>query len=88
MGLFGQVAGNTLNKSVSVIGDSTSNSIGGFTSGMSGGAPMTTSAARKSPQENQTYARPQEAEDNTMMYVTGGIGVIAVAGTVYMVLKK
>jgi hypothetical protein len=84
--MFGKVAGNTLSKSITTIGDVGSGFAGGLGSGLSSGAPMTTAAARKSPQENAAYA-PQQ-EDNTMMYVAGGVGVVVVAGTVYMVLKK
>ena len=84
--LFGKVAGNTLTKSITTIGDVGSGFASGIGSGISNGAPMTTSAARKSPQESVAYA-PQE-EDNTMMYAVAGLGVIAVAGTAYIVLKK
>jgi hypothetical protein len=84
--LFGKVAGNTLSKSVSTIGDVGSGFANGLGSGLASGAPMTTAAARKSPQEIMAYA-PQQ-EDNTMMYVAAGVGVVVVAGTVYMVLKK
>ena len=84
--LFGKVAGNTLSKSVSTIGDVGSGFVGGLGSGLASGAPMTTTAARRSPQENVAYA-PQQ-EDNTTMYIAGGLGVVLVAGTVYMVLKK
>jgi hypothetical protein len=80
------VAGNTLTKSISTIGDVGSGFAAGIGSGISSGAPMTTAAARKSPQENTGYA-PQQ-EDNTMMYATAGLGFIAVAGTAYIVLKK
>jgi len=83
--MFGKVAGNTLSKSITTIGDVGSGFAGGLGSGLSSGAPMTTAAARKSPQENATYA-PQE--DNTTIYIAGGLGVVLVAGTVYMVLKK
>ena len=85
--LFGKVAGNTLSKSITTIGDVGSGFASGLGSGLSSGAPMTTAAARKSPQEDATYA-PLQQEDNTMMYVAGGVGVVLVAGTVYMVLKK
>jgi hypothetical protein len=85
--LFGKVAGNTLTKSITTIGDVGSGFASGLGSGLSSGTPMTTAAARKSPQENATYA-PQQ-EDNTMMYVAGGLGVVVVvAGTAYVVLKK
>jgi len=84
--LFGKVAGNTLSKSITTIGDVGSGFASGLGSGLSSDTPMTTSAARKSPQENATYA-PEE--DNTMMYVVGGLGVVVVvAGTAYVVLKK
>ena len=86
MNLFGKVAGNTLTKSVTTIGDVGSGFVGGLGSGLASGAPMATTAARRSPQENVAYA-PQQ-EDNTMMYVAGGVGIVVVAGTVYMVLKK
>ena len=83
--LFGKVAGNTLSKSVTTIGDVGSGFASGLGSGLSS-TPMTTAAARKSPQENATYA-PEE--DNTMMYVAGGVVVVVVvAGTAYVVLKK
>ena len=84
--LFGKVAGNTLTKSITTIGDVGSGFASGLGSGISSGAPMTTAAARKSPQENTGYA-PQQ-EDNTTMYIAGGLGVVLVAGTAYMVLKK
>jgi hypothetical protein len=84
--LFGKVAGNTLTKSITTIGDVGSGFASGIGSGLSNGNPMTTSAARKSPQENVEYA-PQQ-EDNTMIYIAGGLGVVVVAGTAYMVLKK
>ena len=84
--LFGKVAGNTFTKSISTIGDVSSGFASGLGSGLSNGNPMTTSAARRSPQENVAYA-PQQ-EDNTTMYIAGGLGIVAVAGTVYMVLKK
>ena len=83
--MFGKVAGNTLSKSITTIGDVGSGFAGNLGSGLSSGAPMTTAAARKSPQQNATYA-PQE--DNTTIYIAGGLGVVLVAGTVYMVLKK
>ena len=83
--LFGKVAGNTLSKSVTTIGDVGSGFASGLGSGLSS-TPMTTAAARKSPQENATYA--PEA-DNTIMYVAGGmVVVVVVAGTAYVVLKK
>ena len=84
--LFGKVAGNTLTKSISTIGDVGSGFAGGLGSGLASGAPMTTGAAGKSPQENVAYA-PQQ-EDNTTMYIAGGLGVVVVTGTAYMVLKK
>jgi hypothetical protein len=84
--LFGKVAGNTLSKSITTIGDVGSGFASGLGSGLSSGDPMTTAAARKSPQENTTYV-PEE--DNTMMYVVGGLAVVVVvAGTAYVVLKK
>jgi hypothetical protein len=84
--LFGKVAGNTLSKSITTIGDVGSGFASGLGSGLSSGTPMTTSAARKSPQENTTYV-PEE--DNTMMYVAGGLAVVVVVtGTAYVVLKK
>jgi len=83
--LFGKVAGNTLTKSISTIGDVGSGFASGIGSGISSGAPMTTAAARKSPQENTGYV---QQEDNTTMYIAGGLGVVLVAGTAYMVLKK
>ena len=84
--LFGKVAGNTLSKSVSTIGDVGSGFASGLGSGLSSGNPMTTSAARKSPQD---IAYAQQEEDNTMMYVAvGGLGVVLIAGTAYVVLKK
>jgi len=84
--LFGKVAGNTLSKSITTIGDVGSGFASGLGSGLSSGTPMTTAAARKSPQENATDV-PQE--DNTMMYVAGGLAVVVVvAGTAYVVLKK
>ena len=84
--LFGKVAGNTLSKSITTIGDVGSGFASGLGSGLSSGTPMTTAAARKSPQENAT-GDPQE--DNTMMYVAGGlVVVVVVAGTAYVVLKK
>jgi hypothetical protein len=87
MNLFGKVAGNTLTKSISTIGDVGSGFASGIGSGISSGAPMTTAAARRSPQDT-AYAPPQE-EDNTMIYVAvAGLGFIAVAGTAYIVLKK
>jgi len=50
------------------------------------GSALTTSAARKSPQENiGTYEQPT---DNTTMYIAGGLGIVLVAGTVYVALKK
>jgi len=85
MNLFGKIAGNTLTKSISTIGDVGSGFASGIGSGISSGAPLTTSAARKSPQDT-AYAQPQE--DNTMIYATAGLGFIAVAGTAYIVLKK
>ena len=86
MNLFGKVAGNTISKSISTIGVGSSNLVSGLNSGLASGAPMTTAAARKSPQESVAYA-PQQ-EDNTMTYAAAGLGVIAVAGTAYIVLKK
>ena len=86
MNLFGKVAGNTLSKSVSTIGDVGSGFANGLGSGLASSAPMTTTAARKSPQENVAYA--PEQEDNTTMYIAGGLGVVVVTGTAYMVLKK
>jgi len=84
--LFGKVAGNTLSKSITTIGDVGSGFASGLGSGLSSDTPMTTAAARKSPQENAT-GDPQE--DNTMMYVAGGlVVVVVVAGTAYVVLKK
>ena len=84
--LFGKVAGNTLSKSITTLGDVGSGFASGLGSGLSSGDPMTTSAARKSPQENAT-GDPEE--DNTMMYVAGGVVVVVVvAGTAYVVLKK
>ena len=92
--LFGKVAGNTLSKSITTIGDVGSGFASGLGSGLSSGLgsglssgdPMTTAAARKSPQENTTYV-PEE--DNTLMYVAGGLAVVVVvAGTAYVVLKK
>ena len=83
--LFGKVAGNTLSKSITTIGDVGSGFASGLGSGLSSGDPMTTAAARKSPQENTTYV---QEEDNTLMYVAGGLAVVAVAGTAYVVLKK
>ena len=84
--LFGKVAGNTLSKSITTIGDVGSGFASGLGSGLSSGDPMTTAAARKSPQENAT-GDPQE--DNTMMYAVGGlVVVVVVAGTAYVVLKK
>jgi hypothetical protein len=85
--MFGKVAGNTLSKSVTTIGAVGSNFAGGLGSGLASGAPMTTAVARKSPQENVAYA-PQQQEDNTTIYIAGGLGIVVVAGTVYMVLKK
>ena len=85
--LFGKVAGNTLSKSITTIGDVGSGFASGLGSGLSGGAPMTTGAARKSPQENTT-GFPEE-EDNTLMYVVGGfVVVVVVGGAAYVVLKK
>ena len=84
--LFGKVAGNTLSKSITTIGDVGSGFASGLGSGLSSGDPMTTAAARKSPQENAT-GDPEE--DNTMMYAVGGlVVVVVVAGTAYVVLKK
>jgi hypothetical protein len=84
--LFGKVAGNTLSKSVTTIGDVGSGFASGLGSGLSSGDPMTTAAARKSPQENAT-GDPED--DNTLMYVVGGLAVVVVvAGTAYVVLKK
>jgi hypothetical protein len=84
--LFGKVAGNTLSKSITTIGDVGSGFASGLGSGLSGGAPMTTGAARKSPQENTT-GDPED--DNTLMYVVGGLAVVVVvAGAAYVVLKK
>ena len=84
--LFGKVAGNTLSKSITTIGDVGSGFASGLGSGLSGGAPMTTGAARKSPQENTT-GDPEE--DNTLMYVVGGlVVVVVVGGAAYLVLKK
>ena len=83
--LFGKVAGNTLSKSVSTIGDVGSGFASGLGSGLSSGNPMTTSAARKSPQDT-AYA--QEDDDSTTMYIAGALGVVVVAGTAYMILKK
>ena len=85
--LFGKVAGNTLTKSISTIGDVGSGFASGLGSGISSGAPMTTAAARKSPQENLTYAQPQD-DDSTTMYIAGALGIVLVAGTAYVVLKK
>ena len=85
--LFGTVAGNTVSKSFTTIGDVGSNFANGLGSGLASDTPLTTSGARKSPQENIAHV-PQQQEDNTMMYVAGGLGVVLVAGTVYMVLKK
>ena len=84
--LFGKVAGNTFTKSISTIGDVSSGFASGLGSGLSNGNPLTTSAARKSPQD--TAYGQEEEEDNTTMYVVGGLGVVVVAGTLYMVLKK
>ena len=84
--MFGQVAGNTLSKSITTIGDVGSGFASGLGSGLSSGAPLTTSAARKSPQDIASYAPLQE--DNTTMYIAGGLGVVLVAGTLYVVLKK
>ena len=84
--LFGKVAGNTLSKSITTIGDVGSGFASGLGSGLSGGAPMTTGAARKSPQENTTDV---QEEDNTLMYVVGGfVVVVVVGGAAYVVLKK
>ena len=83
--LFGKVAGNTFTKSISTIGDVSSGFASGLGSGLSNGTPMTTSAARKS-QQDTAYA--QEDDDSTTMYIAGALGVVVVAGTVYMVLKK
>ena len=83
--LFGKVAGNTLSKSVSTIGDVGSGFASGLGSGLSSGNPMTTSAARKSPQD---IAYAQQEEDNTTMYIAGALGIVVVAGTAYMILKK
>ena len=84
--LFGKVAGNTLSKSITTIGDVGSGFASGLGSGLSSGTPMTTSAARKSPQENTTYV---QEEDNTLMYVAGGLAVVViVGGAAYVVLKK
>ena len=84
--LFGKVAGNTLSKSITTIGDVGSGFASGLGSGLSSGAPMTTAAARKSPQENTTYV---QEEDNTLMYVAGGLAVVVVVGgAAYVVLKK
>ena len=83
--LFGKVAGNTFTKSISTIGDVGSGFASGLGSGLSNGAPLTTSAARKSPQDT-AYA--QEDDDSTTMYIAGALGVVVVVGTVYMVLKK
>jgi hypothetical protein len=84
--LFGKVAGNTLSKSITTIGDVGSGFASGLGSGLSSGDPMTTGAARKSPQENTTYV-PEE--DNTLMYVVGGfVVVVVVGGAAYVVLKK
>ena len=83
--LFGKVAGNTFTKSISTIGDVSSGFASGIGSGLSNGNPLTTAAARKSPQDT-AYA--QEDDDSTTMYIAGGLGVVLVAGTVYMVLKK
>jgi len=55
--------------------------------GLASGKPLTTSDARKSPQENMAYAQPQQ-EDNTMIYAVAGVGIILTAGTVYIVLTK
>ena len=85
MNLFGKVAGNTLTKSITTIGDVGSGFASGIGSGISSGAPLTTAAARKSPQD---IGYVQQEEDNTMIYATAGLGFIAVAGTAYIVLKK
>ena len=83
--LFGKVAGNTFTKSISTIGDVSSGFASGIGSGLSNGNPLTTAAARKSPQDT-AYA--QEDDDSTTMYIAGALGVVVVAGTAYMILKK
>ena len=83
--LFGKVAGNTFTKSISTIGDVSSGFASGLGSGLSNGNPLTTAAARKSPQDT-AYA--QEDDDSTTMYIAGALGVVVVAGTAYMILKK
>jgi hypothetical protein len=73
--------------SMAISAFSTVSNLGGST-GTTTLSPLTTSGERTSPEDNIGYVGKAQPNNNMMIYAGGAIGIIAIAGVTYMVLKK